>query len=192
MPSAFSVSKAYSISFSVASMSSIDSVANRPKRPGWSRIISAAYSLQARAIRPASAGADVEPHAGGGGDRQHAGADAALVHVLDHLVAGPGDLAGEVRLLVRVFVTEPELLIFGRIKMHDGYRSAPALSVRALRWSGPPKPRQGRRARRGSRVVTTKGHNRYSRSDARAISNSSCSPCAPPLRFQRTKGHRAR
>src|ERR1700693_5839268 len=56
MPSACSVSKAYSISLRVASMSSIDSVANRPKRPLWSRIISAAKSLQVRAMAEAAAG----------------------------------------------------------------------------------------------------------------------------------------
>ena len=37
-------------------MSSIDSVANRPKRPLWSRIISAANSLQPRAMAEAAAG----------------------------------------------------------------------------------------------------------------------------------------
>ena len=60
---------------------------------------------------------DVEPHAGGGGERQDACTYATLIHVLDHLTAGPGDLTGEVRLLARIFVIEPELLILGRIKM---------------------------------------------------------------------------
>src|SRR5260221_2769900 len=55
-PVGLQVSKAYSIALRVASTSSIDSVANRPKRPVWSRIISAAYSLHARASRPASDG----------------------------------------------------------------------------------------------------------------------------------------
>ncbi len=45
---------------------------------------------------------------------------AVLIHVLDHLAAGPGDLTGEVRLLARVFVIKPEFLIFGRIKMKVG------------------------------------------------------------------------
>src|SRR4051794_4835114 len=40
---------------------------------------------------------DVEPHTGGGGERQYAYAYAILIHVLDHLIAGPGDLPGEVR-----------------------------------------------------------------------------------------------
>src|SRR5258705_12255852 len=60
---------------------------------------------------------DVEPHAGGGGERQDACTYAVLIHVLDQLAAGPGDLTGEVRLLACVFVIKPELLIFGRIKM---------------------------------------------------------------------------
>ena len=63
---------------------------------------------------------DVEPHAGGGGERQDACTYAVLIHVLDHLAAGPGDLTGEVRLLARVFVIKPEFLIFGRIKMKVG------------------------------------------------------------------------
>jgi hypothetical protein len=65
-------------------------------------------------------GSKVEPQAGRRGDRQHAGADAALVHVLEHLVAAPGHLAREVRLFVRVFVAKPELLVFGWIEMDVG------------------------------------------------------------------------
>jgi hypothetical protein len=72
------------------------------------------------------------------------------------------------------------------------YRSAPALSAHAPRWSGPPMLRQMRRVARGSRVATTMGHNSYSRSHPLAISNPSCSPCAPPVRFERTKGCRTR
>jgi hypothetical protein len=75
----------------------------------------------ARPRKPAGfRGSNVEPHAGGGGDRQNAGANAVLVHVLDQSVAGPGDLAREVRLLARILVIEPEFLIFGRIKMQVG------------------------------------------------------------------------
>jgi hypothetical protein len=43
-----------------------------------------------------------------------------LIHVLDQLIAGPGDLTGEVRLLACVFVIKPEFLIFGRIEMKVG------------------------------------------------------------------------
>src|SRR5260370_12761226 len=66
-------------------------------------------------------------------------------------------------------------------KNEGGYQSAPALSVHTPRRSGQPRLRQVRRAPRGSRVVTTMGHNRYSKSDTLVISNLSCSPCAPPL-----------
>ena len=50
MPSAFSTSKANSISFMHPSISGIGSTANSPKRPVWSRAICAANSLHSRAI----------------------------------------------------------------------------------------------------------------------------------------------
>jgi len=51
MPSALSASSAKSISASEPFVSGSGSAANRPKRPGKSRTICAAYSLQARASR---------------------------------------------------------------------------------------------------------------------------------------------
>src|SRR5258707_3265866 len=72
---------------------------------------------------------DVEPHAGGGGERQDACTYAILIHGLDHLTAGPGDLTGEVRLLACVFVIKPEFLIFGRIKMKVGRPLRQSLSA---------------------------------------------------------------
>src|SRR6516164_2973594 len=60
---------------------------------------------------------NVEPHARGGGERQDACTYAIAIHVLDYLTSGPGNLTGEVRLLVCVFVIKPELLIFGRIEV---------------------------------------------------------------------------
>jgi len=61
-------------------------------------------------------------------------------------------------------------------------KTAKALGlVHAPRRSGQPRLRQVRRAPRGSRVVTTMGHNMYSTSDTLAISDLSCSPCAPPV-----------
>src|SRR5205085_6397216 len=56
---------------------------------------------------------------------------AVAIHVLDQLAARPGDLTGEMRLLARVFVIQPKLLIFGRIKMKVGIdQHRPGLSTR--------------------------------------------------------------
>ena len=49
MPSACSVSKAYSISRNVPSVSAIGMAANSPKRPGWSTIILVMKSFTPRA-----------------------------------------------------------------------------------------------------------------------------------------------
>src|SRR5215831_11335192 len=54
MPSALSVSKAYSISLRLPCASGGAMTANRPKRPGWSRTILAPYSLSWRARPRAS------------------------------------------------------------------------------------------------------------------------------------------
>ena len=70
MPSAFRVSRAYSISFSAPSVSGGATTAKKPKRVGWSWTARAAHSFQSRERRRAARmspnqtpGVEIEPMA---------------------------------------------------------------------------------------------------------------------------------
>src|SRR5712671_3673113 len=94
--------------------------------------------------RGGAGGIKIEPGAGRGGEREHAGRDAALVELLDRLVARPGDLGLEMRNLAGVFPVEPRLLVGRRIEMMMGVDH---LGARALR-SCPVGRQQARRPKR--------------------------------------------
>ena len=92
MPSALSVSKAYSISFRLPSVSGGVIVANRPKRPGM-----IAHELGAVLVDLAAELAGllgVSPPGAGLDLRQHRRGDAALVHVLERHLHRPFRRAG--------------------------------------------------------------------------------------------------
>ena len=163
MPSALSVSKAYSISLSVASISSIDSgreqaEAARMVAHHFGGVIVAGAGEPAGFRRP-----DVEPQAGGGGERQHAGADAVLVHVLDQL--GRGSRRPDRRSAAACARLRSQARASGirADRNEGGYRSAQAWSVPAPQRSGPPRrgkraePRQEAASRRRRAATRTAG-----------------------------------
>ncbi len=138
MPSAFSVSSAYVISFRVPSTSGGGMVAKRPNRAGWSRTSVAPYSLMMRlSLRDSS----LSPHHAPGCTRQHRRLDAALVDVVERHLRRPFRAVAH-------FVFGQRLALFGRNEMVMdvdpglcGLRADPPM-LRHRRARGPPRRRR--------------------------------------------------